>query len=211
MQDEGSQIAALLAGASARMQVLDLCAGAGGKTLALAAVMQNTGQIYAYDSDKKQLRPIFERLKRAGARNVQVLDAGDERALAALGPRFDLVLVDAPCTGSGTWRRKPDAKWRVKPGNLVERQAEQDRVLQLGAGMVKPGGALVYVTCSVLPEENRDRVGAFLAQHSEFSLEPFAPAWRERIGGEAPRSATGTRRPCSSRRRGMRRTASSLR
>src|SRR4029078_7714061 len=114
----------------------------GGKTLALAAAMQNTGQIYAHDSDRKQLRPIFERLKRAGVRNVQAMDAGDEAALTALGGRFDLVLVDAPCTGSGTWRRKPDAKWRVKPGNIPDRQAEQARVLDLGASMTRPGGAL---------------------------------------------------------------------
>ena len=191
VQDEGSQIAALLAGAGPRMQVLDLCAGAGGKTLALAAAMQNTGQIYAYDADKKQLRPIFERLKRAGVRNVQVMDAGDEAALTALGPRFDLVLVDAPCTGSGTWRRKPDAKWRVKPGNIPERQAEQVRVLDLAAGLTKPGGTLVYVTCSVLPEENRDQVEAFLERHGDFAVEPFGAVWADRIGGEAPRSADG--------------------
>ena len=191
VQDEGSQIAALLAGAGPRMQVLDLCAGAGGKTLALAAAMQNTGQIYAYDSDKHQLRPIFERLKRAGVRNVQVLDAGDEAALTALGPRFDLVLVDAPCTGSGTWRRKPDAKWRLKPANLPERQAEQKRVLELGAGLTKPGGAFVYVTCSLLPEENRHQVEAFLAAHDDFAIEPFADVWAQRIGGESPRSADG--------------------
>jgi 16S rRNA (cytosine967-C5)-methyltransferase len=173
------------------MQVLDLCAGAGGKTLALAAVMQNTGQIYAYDADKKQLRPIFERLKRAGARNVQVMDAGDEAALTALGPRFDLVLVDAPCTGSGTWRRKPDSKWRVKPANIPERQAEQRRVLDLGAQMTRSGGALVYVTCSVLPEENRDQVEDFLARHADFAIEPYAEHWRERLGGEPPQSADG--------------------
>ncbi|MFN3623667.1 MAG: RsmB/NOP family class I SAM-dependent RNA methyltransferase [Hyphomicrobium sp.] len=191
VQDEGSQIAALLAGAKPRMQVLDLCAGAGGKTLALAAVMQNTGQIYAYDSDKKQLRPIFERLKRAGARNVQVLEAGDETALSALGARFDLVLVDAPCTGSGTWRRKPDAKWRLKPANIPERQEEQRRVLELGASLTKPGGALVYVTCSVLPEENQDQVAAFLSAHADFAIEPFQDVWPERIGGEPPVSADG--------------------
>ena len=191
VQDEGSQIAALLAGAGPRMQVLDLCAGAGGKTLALAAAMQNTGQIYAYDADKKQLRPIFERLKRAGVRNVQVMDAGDEAALLQLGARFDLVLVDAPCTGSGTWRRKPDAKWRVKPGNIPERQAEQVRVLDLAAGLTKPGGTLAYVTCSVLPEENHDQVEAFLARHGDFAVEPFAAVWADRIGGEAPRSADG--------------------
>jgi 16S rRNA (cytosine967-C5)-methyltransferase len=193
VQDEGSQLAALLAGAGPRMQVLDLCAGAGGKTLALASGMHNTGQIYAYDADKKQLRPIFERLKRAGARNVQVLDAGDENALKALGPRFDLVLVDAPCTGSGTWRRKPDAKWRVKASNIPERLAEQVAVLDLGAGLTKPGGALAYVTCSVLPEENRDQIAAFLERHPDFSLEPYTAAWSARVGGAPPDSADGAR------------------
>jgi 16S rRNA (cytosine967-C5)-methyltransferase len=192
VQDEGSQVAALLSGAGPRLQVLDLCAGAGGKTLALAAQMQNTGQIYAYDSDKRQLRPIFERMKRAGVRNVQTLTAGDEAALTALGSRFDVVLVDAPCTGTGTWRRKPDAKWRLKPSNIPERQAEQATVLDLGAGLVKPGGRLVYVTCSVLPEENSDQVAAFLARHADFALVPYAEAWRERFAPlEPPRSADG--------------------
>ena len=191
VQDEGSQIAALLAGAGPRLQILDLCAGAGGKTLALAASMQNTGQVYAYDADKRQLRPIFERLKRAGARNVQVMEAGDEAALLALGPRFDLVLVDAPCSGSGTWRRKPDSKWRLKPANIPERQEEQRGVLALGAKLVKPGGALVYVTCSVLPEENGDQVAAFVAEHPEFAVEPYAQAWRARFATEPPRSADG--------------------
>jgi 16S rRNA (cytosine967-C5)-methyltransferase len=191
VQDEGSQVAALLAGAGPRLQVLDLCAGAGGKTLALAAAMQNTGQIYAYDADKRQLRPIFERLKRAGARNVQVMDAGDEAALLALGPRFDLVLVDAPCSGSGTWRRKPDSKWRLKPANLPERQGEQRDALELGARLVKPGGTLAYVTCSVLPEENTDQIAAFLASHGEFAIEPFEALWRERLGSEPPASADG--------------------
>jgi len=174
------------------MQVLDLCAGAGGKTLALGAAMQNTGQIYAYDADKRQLRPIFERLKRAGARNVQVLEAGDEAALEALGARFDLVLVDAPCTGSGTWRRKPDSKWRLKPANIPERQAEQARVLDLGAGLVKPGGRLVYVTCSVLPEENADQVASFLARHADFAALPYGEAWRAAFGSGAPASADGS-------------------
>ncbi|MDX2203915.1 MAG: RsmB/NOP family class I SAM-dependent RNA methyltransferase, partial [Hyphomicrobiaceae bacterium] len=168
VQDEGSQIAALMAAASAREQVLDLCAGAGGKTLAFAAGMQNTGQIYAYDDDRMRLRPIFERLKRAGARNVQVLDAGDRKGLAALGARFDLVFIDAPCTGTGSWRRRPDAKWRLKPQALAQRQAEQDALLAQGAAHVKSGGRLVYVTCSVLPEENTDRVAGFLAHAPEF-------------------------------------------
>jgi 16S rRNA (cytosine967-C5)-methyltransferase len=191
VQDEGSQVAALLAGAAPRQQVLDLCAGAGGKTLALAASMQNTGQIYAYDADKRQLRPIFERLKRSGVRNVQVMEAGEEAALKALGPRFDLVLVDAPCTGSGTWRRKPDSKWRLKPANIPERQAEQRQVLALGGALVKPGGTLAYVTCSVLPEENGDQVAAFLAGHPDFTIVPYAEAWRARFGSEPPVSADG--------------------
>ena len=189
VQDEGSQVAALLSGAGPRLQVLDLCAGAGGKTLALAAQMQNTGQIYAYDADKRQLRPIFERLKRAGVRNVQVMEAGDEAALSALGPRFDVVLIDAPCSGSGTWRRKPNSKWRLKPANIPERQAEQAHVLDLGARLVKPGGRLVYVTCSVLPEENADQVAAFLARHADYALLPYTEAWRGQLGSEPPDSA----------------------
>src|SRR4029453_11490203 len=137
-----------------REQVLDICAGAGGKTLAMAAAMRNTGQIYAYDDDPVRLRPIFERLKRAGVRNAQVLSAGDEEALKALGARFDVVFVDAPCTGSGVWRRRPDAKWRLRQASLEARIAEQRAALDLARQLVKPGGRLVYVTCSVLPEEN---------------------------------------------------------
>lgn len=191
VQDEGSQIAALLTGTTQRMQVLDLCAGAGGKTLALAAMMQNTGQIYAYDGNRARLRPIFERLKRAGARNVQVLDASDETALGALGPRFDVVLVDAPCTGSGVWRRRPDAKWRLKPSNLAERQAEQRAVLELARKSVKPGGRIVYVTCSILPEENTDTVATLLAEASELSVIPYGETWRTIIGTAPPASADG--------------------
>jgi 16S rRNA (cytosine967-C5)-methyltransferase len=192
VQDEGSQIAAALAGAGPRQQVLDLCAGAGGKTLALAAAMQNSGQIYAYDSDKGQLRPIFERLQRAGVRNAQVLDGGDRAALDALGPRFDVVLADAPCSGSGTWRRKPDAKWRLKPEALAKRQEEQRQVLKLAAGLVKPGGRLVYVTCSVFPEENIDQAAWFLDSFSNFELVPFGEVWRGTLGGEPPISADGS-------------------
>ncbi len=192
VQDEASQLAALLAGPAPRLQVLDLCAGAGGKTLALAAAMQNTGQVYAYDADRVQLRPIFERLKRAGVRNVQVLPAGDEAGLLAFGPRFDVVLVDAPCTGSGVWRRRPDSKWRVRPQNLAERQREQLAVLDLGAGLVRPGGRLVYATCSVLPEENGDQAADFLRRHPDWALQPYAELWAASIGGTPPASADGS-------------------
>jgi len=191
VQDEGSQIAAALAGAGPRKQVLDLCAGAGGKTLALGAEMQNTGQIYAYDSDKHQLRPIFERLKRAGLRTAQVLDPGDQAALLALGPRFDVVFVDAPCTGSGVWRRRPDAKWRLKPANLTKRIAEQRTVLEMAHKMTNPGGRIVYVTCSVLAEENTDQVIWFLENHKEFSLVDFTKRWHETLGETALTSADG--------------------
>ncbi|MFD0986867.1 RsmB/NOP family class I SAM-dependent RNA methyltransferase [Methyloligella solikamskensis] len=177
VQDEGSQIASLIAGATRKAQAIDLCAGAGGKTLALAASMENTGQLYAYDSDKMRLRPIFERLKRAGARNVQVLDGGDPAVLAPLEGRMDLVLIDAPCTGSGTWRRRPDAKWRLSEANLETRQAEQQAVLEEGAPLVKSGGLLCYITCSVLPSENEDQVTTFLERHSDFAPEPWRPAW----------------------------------
>lgn len=194
VQDEGSQIAAALSGAGPRKQVLDLCAGAGGKTLALAAAMQNSGQIYAYDRDKGQLRPIFERLQRAGVRNAQVLNGGDTAALTALGPRFDIVLVDAPCSGSGTWRRKPDAKWRLKSEALATRQEEQREVLATAAGLVKPGGRVTYVTCSILPDENVDQVAWFLKAFDNFSLVPFGEVWRETLGGEPPRSADGSDR-----------------
>jgi 16S rRNA (cytosine967-C5)-methyltransferase len=189
VQDEGSQIAAALSGAGPRQQVLDLCAGAGGKTLALAAAMGNSGQIYAYDSDKGQLRPIFERLQRAGVRNAQVLDGGHKAGLEALGARFDVVLVDAPCSGSGTWRRKPDAKWRLKPEALATRQAEQREVLTLASRLVKLGGRLTYVTCSVLPEENVDQVAWFLGAVPGFALVPFEEVWKATIGGEPPASA----------------------
>ncbi|MGD9867780.1 MAG: RsmB/NOP family class I SAM-dependent RNA methyltransferase [Hyphomicrobiales bacterium] len=191
VQDEGSQLAALLAGARPGMQVADLCAGSGGKTLALACAMENRGQIYAYDADAQRLRPIFERLKRAGIRNAQVLRPGEPEGLAALEDKMDLVVVDAPCTGSGTWRRRPDAKWRLKPAMLEERLKEQRAVLDLAAPLVKPGGRLAYITCSVLPEENTDQVTAFLERHPGFALVPFNDAWREALHAAPPVSSDG--------------------
>jgi 16S rRNA (cytosine967-C5)-methyltransferase len=192
VQDEGSQVAALLAGAGPRQQVIDLCAGAGGKTLALAAQMENTGQLYAYDSDRMRLRPIFERLKRAGARNVQVLTAGETEALASLEGKMDLVVIDAPCTGSGVWRRRPDAKWRLSPEMLEARMGEQAAVLDQGAGLVKEGGRLAYITCSVLPSENRGQVDAFLTRHPDFALVPWREVWVAASLGTPRDSADGS-------------------
>jgi len=173
IQDEGSQLAALFAAPKPGEQVVDLCAGAGGKTLALAAMMENKGQIFATDTDKRRLAPIHERLERAGARNVQVrTPRGENDALAGLYGRADLVLIDAPCTGTGAWRRNPDAKWRVRPGALAERLKDQAEALDRAVPLVKPGGRIVYVTCSVLTAENTAQIRAFLAQNAGFAIEP---------------------------------------
>jgi 16S rRNA (cytosine967-C5)-methyltransferase len=169
VQDEGSQLAALLAEAKAGMQVLDLCAGAGGKTLALAAAMHNHGQIYASDPDPRRLAPIFARLARSGARNVQVrAPKGHADVLSDLEGRCDLVMIDAPCTGSGAWRRNPDAKWRIRPGALEQRIKDQDETLEKAVRFVKQGGRIVYITCSILRAENEDRIAAFMARHDAF-------------------------------------------
>ena len=168
IQDEGSQIAALLSGAGPGSQVLDLCAGSGGKTLALAAMMGNKGQIFATDLDGRRLMPIYDRLKRADVRNVQVrAPKGRRIEIDDLHGRFDVVFVDAPCTGTGTWRRNPDAKWRLRPGALVERIKAQDEILAEAVKALKPGGRLVYATCSVLREENEDRVAALMEAHPD--------------------------------------------
>jgi 16S rRNA (cytosine967-C5)-methyltransferase len=153
--------------------VLDFCAGGGGKTLALAAAMENTGQLYAYDSDARRLTDSVRRAQRAGVANLEVRSPIHCDALAGLEQRMDLVFVDAPCTGSGVWRRHPDAKWRLSSDQLARRMAEQDKALAAAALFVRPGGRLIYVTCSLFDEENEDRIAAFLNSHPAFS--PDAP------------------------------------
>lgn len=180
VQDEGSQLVAGLVMAQGGEQILDYCAGGGGKTLALSAIVHNKGQIHAYDADRKRLSPIIERLKRAGTRNVQVHDG-----LAALKPlvgKFDRVLIDAPCTGTGTWRRRPDTKWRLTEKNLGERVTQQREVLEAAAVYVRPGGHLAYVTCSLLPQENQEQVKGFLADHPEFELRSSQPDFAKLTG-----------------------------
>jgi 16S rRNA (cytosine967-C5)-methyltransferase len=166
VQDEGSQLVALMAGATGSESVLDFCAGGGGKTLELASLMGNKGQIHATDSDKSRLAPIFERLKRAETRNVQVHPAKSD--LSALEGKMDCVLIDAPCTGAGTWRRRPDAKWRLSEAQLRLRMNEQAGILESAKKYVKPGGRLVYVTCSLFAQENEEQVEQFRAVNSEF-------------------------------------------
>ncbi len=175
IQDEGSQLAALLSGAAPGMQVLDLCAGSGGKTLALAGMMDRRGQIFAYDSDLRRLAPIHDRLKRAGAHNVQVrAPRGKQDVLSDLAGKMDLVFVDAPCTGTGVWRRNPDAKWRMRPGALEQRIKEQAALLDQAAAFVKPGGRIAYVTCSVLQAENNAQVRNFVARMPKWRVLPPA-------------------------------------
>ena len=175
VQDEGSQLAALLSGAKPGEQVIDLCAGAGGKTLALAAMMQGKGRLIATDHDKRQLAPIYERLSRAGVHNADVrTPKGDVDTLADIHASADLVLIDAPCTGTGTWRRNPDAKWRMRPGALEVRLKDQVTVLDRAASLTKPGGRIAYITCSVLPPENGEQIRNFVARHPDFAVVPPA-------------------------------------
>jgi 16S rRNA (cytosine967-C5)-methyltransferase len=138
--------------------------------------MENTGQLYAWDYDGRRLKAIWARLKRAGVRNVQVRDGKEVETLSDLEAGMDCVFIDAPCSGSGTWRRRPDSKWRLKPEALKRRMAEQDEVLAKAQAYVKPGGRLVYVTCSILPDENEERVTAFLSGRTDFTPVPASEA-----------------------------------
>jgi 16S rRNA (cytosine967-C5)-methyltransferase len=168
------------------MRVLDLCAGAGGKTLALAAAMGNRGSILACDTDARRLARLKPRLARSGARIVEprVIKANSE-ANAALG-QFDRVLVDAPCSGSGTWRRHPDAKWRLTPARLGEYFAAQAALLREAALHVRPNGRLVYAVCSILPAEGALQVEAFLSVNRGWHVIPADKAWRDAVGTKAP-------------------------
>jgi 16S rRNA (cytosine967-C5)-methyltransferase len=166
-QDEAAQLASLLADAKPGMRVLDLAAGSGGKALALAAAMNNDGHILAFDDVPKRLAPLRERVERAGATCIQ---QADKRGGPIWGDgKFDIVFLDAPCSGTGTWRRQPELRWRLTPERLAELTRLQDWLLDDAARHTAPGGRLVYATCSLLPEENEDRVAAFLARTPGFS------------------------------------------
>ncbi len=173
IQDEGSQLIALAVGAAPGMRVCDLCAGAGGKTLAMAMTMDNRGSITACDVSASRLEGAVRRLRRAGVHNVErhLLVTGDKWAKRRAGA-FDRVLVDAPCTGTGTWRRNPDARTNLAERDLAELVVRQADILETAARLVKPGGRLVFATCSVLAEENEDQVTAFLAKHSDYTIVP---------------------------------------
>ena len=185
VQDEGSQLVALLTDAKPGLAVADLCAGAGGKTLALAGARGDDGRLVALDLDGRRLERAAPRLARAGADFVerQVLSDGDpwlERQAGA----FDRVLVDAPCSGSGAWRRQPDARWRLTAARLEQYRQSQGEILAVAADLVRPGGRLVYATCSLLPDENQAQVARLLSDRPDFHDVPVAEIWRGLL--EAP-------------------------
>jgi 16S rRNA (cytosine967-C5)-methyltransferase len=188
VQDEGSTLAALLADARPGMRVVDFCAGAGGKTLALAAQMQNRGKLVACDVAAWRLDRAGQRLRRAGISNVERRPLSTERDpwVRHHAKSFERVFVDAPCLGIGSWRRNPDGKWRASPRDLEELVPRQRDILASAARLVKPGGRLIYATCSLLREENEAQAEEFLAAHPDFALYPAARAWEETIGGESP-------------------------
>lgn len=172
VQDEASQLLALLVGAKRREMVVDFCAGAGGKTLALGAMMRSEGRLYAFDTSARRLAQLTPRLKRSGLSNVhpQLIDSEHDRRIRRLEGKIDRVLVDTPCTGLGTLRRNPDLKWRQSPASIEELTAKQRSILAAAARLVKPGGWLVYATCSLLQEENEDIVSDFLSRSPVFQV-----------------------------------------
>ena len=179
VQDEGAQIVAALTDARPGMAVCDLCAGAGGKTLALAADMQDRGRLVALDRDDGRLNAAEPRLRRAGVHNVERrrLTGPADPWLSDNAARFDRVLVDAPCTGTGRWRRQPDTRWRLTSEALAARTAAQDETLVQAAALVRPGGRLIYATCSILPEEGADRIAALQANRPDLAAVPITAAW----------------------------------
>ena len=183
VQDEGSQIVSLLVGAKPGMRAVDFCAGAGGKALAMAAGMDNKGHVIACDVSKLRLEASAKRLRRAGVHNVERRLLADERDkwIKRHKRHFDRVLVDAPCTGTGAWRRNPDGRWSLDEKDLDELKPKQARILATAARLVKPGGRLVYATCSLLREENEDQVAAFLAAEPEFRIVPIDKVWAETV------------------------------
>ncbi|MDV5822992.1 RsmB/NOP family class I SAM-dependent RNA methyltransferase [Sphingobium naphthae] len=187
VQDAGSQWIAAACDAQPGMTVVDLCAGAGGKTLALAAAMAGQGRLIAADTIRTRLARLEPRAQRAGATFIETLlldQSHEARGLAALQAQADLVLVDAPCSGTGTWRRNPEARWRLTPARLDRLIGEQARILDFAAPLVKPGGVLLYATCALVDREGRDQVAAFLARHAGWAADAIdLPVGRAHGGG----------------------------
>ncbi|MBM3618610.1 MAG: RsmB/NOP family class I SAM-dependent RNA methyltransferase, partial [Alphaproteobacteria bacterium] len=184
VQDEGSQLIAFACNAKAGEKVIDFCAGAGGKTLALSAMMQNKGRVLAWDTSATRLEQIVKRIRRAGADNIQrhAIESESDAFIKRHKGSADVVLIDAPCSGSGTWRRNPDLKWRFAQQDLDEVTAIQTRVLASAARLVKPGGRLVYATCSLFNEENKKQVEQFLSRNPDFRVATPAEIWNNEYG-----------------------------
>lgn len=180
IQDEGSQLIGLISGAKPGMRVLDFCAGGGGKTLVLAAMMENKGNIVATDNDTRRLEKGKPRFRKAGVHNVELRSLAEEQNRKWLRRQkgtMDVVLVDAPCSSSGTWRRNPDLRWLHYGPTLDDIKTMQSEILDKVADKVKPGGRLVYATCSLFPEENEQQVEAFIARHPDYTVLPLSEAW----------------------------------
>jgi 16S rRNA (cytosine967-C5)-methyltransferase len=193
VQDAGAQAASSLCAAKPGETVIDLCAGAGGKTLALAAGMNNLGVIHAFDTVARRLGELEGRATRAGVDIIQATllpeeGEGRQSLLEDLQAAADLVLLDVPCSGTGTWRRNPEVRWRLTAERLDQYRAIQQSLLAEGALLVKPGGRLVYITCSLLEAEDEAQISAFLSAHPDFRLRPYADIWRQEVGGTAPTS-----------------------
>ncbi|HZV97447.1 MAG TPA: RsmB/NOP family class I SAM-dependent RNA methyltransferase [Methylophilaceae bacterium] len=174
VQDEGSQLLAQLVAPRRGEMIADFCAGAGGKSLAMGALMRNSGRLYAFDVSEKRLQNLGTRLKRSGLSNLhsQLITSEQDPKLKRLNGKFDRVLVDAPCSGLGTLRRNPDLKWRQTPQDIIELTAKQTAILTRAAKLVKGGGRLIYATCSLLQEENEQIAEAFLSAHPDYQLVP---------------------------------------
>ncbi len=195
VQDEASQVAALLVGAKPGERVIDYCAGAGGKSLVLATQMQGKGEVIAFDVSAKRLAPLAERAKRSGVGNIRSLVLGSKEADAAIlsvTGTVDRILVDAPCSGSGTWRRSPDAKWLLTPAKLRDYQDQQFEVVNRALELLKPGGQLVYVTCSFLKSENETVVERVLNGNNHITHVDPARSWREITGTDLSKEMSRT-------------------
>jgi len=188
IQDEGSQLIALLTDTKPDLKTIDFCAGGGGKTLALAATMKDGGPLIACDNDKDRLDKLTPRLKRAGISNVSRhhLSGDKDPWLAEHRASAARVLIDVPCSGSGAWRRSPASKWRLTEDVLKTYLETQADVLSTAARLVAPGGRLIYATCSVLPQENEEQISAFLESGAPFQIVSIQDVWDKTIGGEAP-------------------------
>ncbi len=193
IQDEAAQVASLLAGVKPKMAVVDYCAGGGGKTLAMAAMMDNKGQIYALDIDQNRLKAIKPRLIRASYHNVQTHKLGNDKTtqlIYELSNTIDVTFVDAPCSGTGAWRRAPDARFNLTEDKLNQLITRQAQILESASKLVKKGGRLIYATCSLFTEENEEQIASFLKNNDDFSLLNYADEWQNLIKTDTPITAS---------------------